>query len=66
MGKAIDYTTYDDVYKAVTAFKVNMSNNEYNQGEIYPFFISANVEGGDRHNAQMLAKYKDRIFYMGH
>ncbi|MBR5752569.1 MAG: SIS domain-containing protein [Clostridia bacterium] len=31
-----------------------------------PVFMSANVEGGDRHNAQMLAKYKDRIFYMGH
>ena len=44
MGKAIDYTTYEDVHKAVTAFKVNMSNNQYNQCEIYPFYISQNVE----------------------
>lgn len=33
-------------------------------GIIPPVFISANVEGGDRHNAEMLAKYKDHIFYM--
>ena len=44
MGKAEDYKTYDDVYKAVTAFKVNMSNNQYNQGEIFPFFIMSVVE----------------------
>lgn len=33
-------------------------------GIIPPVFISANVEGGDKHNAEMLAKYKDHIFYM--
>ena len=44
MGKAEDYKTYDQVHEAVTAFKVNMSNNQYNNGEIYPFFIMSVVE----------------------
>ena len=35
-------------------------------GAIPPVFMSANVEGGDAHNKQMLANYKDHIFYMGH
>ena len=35
-------------------------------GLLPPVFMSANVEGGDRHNAEMLAKYKEHIFYMGH
>ena len=29
-----------------------------------PVFLSANVEGGDEHNARMLEKYKDNVFYM--
>lgn len=36
------------------------------RGAVPPVFMSANVEGGDAHNKEMLAKYKDRIFYMGH
>ena len=44
MGKAEDYKTYDQVHQAVTAFKVNMSNNQYNNSEIYPFFIMSVVE----------------------
>ncbi|MDR1600591.1 MAG: SIS domain-containing protein [Oscillospiraceae bacterium] len=35
-------------------------------GKIPPVFVSANVEGGDAHNAAMLETYKDHIFYMGH
>ena len=34
-------------------------------GAVPPVFISANVEGGDAHNAAMLKKYKKNIFYMG-
>jgi len=34
-------------------------------GAVPPVFISANVEGGDAHNAEMLKRYKDNIFYMG-
>lgn len=29
-----------------------------------PVFLSANLEGGDEHNKQMLEKYRDRIHYM--
>ena len=34
------------------------------QGDTPPVFVSANVEGGDEHNARLLEKYKDHIFYM--
>jgi uncharacterized phosphosugar-binding protein len=29
-----------------------------------PVFLAANVEGGDEYNAQLLARYRDRIFYL--
>ena len=35
-------------------------------GGVPPVFMSANVEGGDAHNREMLKAYKDHIFYMGH
>jgi len=35
-------------------------------GAVPPVFVSANLEGGDAHNKDMLARYGDRIFYMGH
>lgn len=34
------------------------------RGETPPVFISANVEGGDEHNARLLAENADRIHYM--
>ena len=34
-------------------------------GGVVPVFVSANLEGGDEHNKNMLAKYKVHIFYMG-
>lgn len=33
-------------------------------GTVPPVFMSANVEGGDEHNAVMLEEYKDNIKYM--
>ena len=36
------------------------------EGAVVPVFMSANVDGGDEHNREMLAKYKNHIFYMGH
>lgn len=33
-------------------------------GTVPPVFMSANVEGGDEHNAVMLREYKDNIKYM--
>lgn len=38
--------------------------NLVEQGVAPPVFISANMPGGDEHNEQMLAKNRDRIFYM--
>jgi uncharacterized phosphosugar-binding protein len=35
-------------------------------GRVPPVFVSANVEGGDAHNAAMLREYRSHIFYMGH
>ena len=35
-------------------------------GAVPPVFVSANLEGGDEHNRELLSKYGDRIYYMGH
>jgi uncharacterized phosphosugar-binding protein len=34
--------------------------------EIPPVFISANLDIGDAHNKEVISRYGDRIFYMGH
>ena len=31
-----------------------------------PVFMSANLDGGDEHNRELLSRYGDRIYYMGH
>lgn len=36
------------------------------EGGIPPVFMSANIDGGDAHNKEMLKQYKNHIFYMGH
>lgn len=36
------------------------------KGATPPVFMSANVEGGDRHNQDMLREYGAHIYYMGH
>lgn len=33
-------------------------------GHVAPVFVSANLDGGDEHNARVLETYKDHIFYM--
>jgi len=33
-------------------------------GIVPPVFMSANLDGGDEHNAKIFAEYKDNIFYM--
>lgn len=35
-------------------------------GATPPVFMSANVEGGDQHNQDMLRAYRDHIYYMGY
>ena len=39
LGSSLDVETFDQMHDVLTAFKVNMSNNQYNQSEIFPFFI---------------------------
>ena len=39
LGSAADIVTWDQYHEIMTAFKVNMSNNQYNNGELFPFFI---------------------------
>ena len=34
------------------------------RGVVPPVFISANLDGGDEHNAKLLAENKHRIFYL--
>jgi len=34
------------------------------RGETPPVFVSANLPGGDEHNARLLAQNRDRIFYL--
>ena len=33
-------------------------------GIVPPVFMSANLDGGDEHNARIFKEYKDNIFYM--
>lgn len=39
LGSSLDIETWDQMHDIMTAFKVNMSNNQYGNGELYPFFI---------------------------
>ncbi|MBU0609668.1 MAG: sugar isomerase, partial [Armatimonadetes bacterium] len=34
------------------------------RGETPPVFVSANLPGGDEHNARLLARNRERIFYL--
>ena len=34
-------------------------------GGVPPVFVSANLDGGEAHNQEMMKAYKDQIFYMG-
>lgn len=34
------------------------------QGQMPPIFLSANIEGGDQHNAQVMKQYRDCIRYL--
>ena len=39
LGSSLDIETWDQMHDIMTAFKVNMSNNQYGNGELFPFFI---------------------------
>ena len=48
----------------LNAIMVQTVQNILDAGEDAPVFMSANVDGGEEHNARMLEMYKDHIFYM--
>ena len=48
----------------VNCIACRVIENLLERGVTPPVFISANVEGGDEHNAALLEEYRDRIFYM--
>ena len=35
-------------------------------GGVPPVFVSANLDGGEAHNREMMRAYRNQIFYMGH
>ena len=48
----------------VNALVCEVIQNLLDRGVTPPVFISANVEGGDEHNARALAENAGRIYYM--
>lgn len=48
----------------VNAIAAGAIENMLLNGEIPPVFLSANIEGGDQHNAQVMEKYHDCIRYL--
>ncbi len=48
----------------VNALACQVIQNLLDRGIAPPVFISANLDGGDEHNARLLQENKDRIFYM--
>lgn len=66
MGSAADVTTFDKLHEVLVAMKVNFSNNQYNQSEIYPYFIWANGEATPGYNfcGFNTVLYMTRLSYM--
>ena len=48
----------------VNCIACQVVQNLLDRGVTPPVFLSANVEGGDEHNARLLAENRDRIHYM--
>ena len=61
LGNAIDIVTWDQFHDVMMAFKVNMSNNQYGNGELFPFFIYSVGESTPGYN---FCAY-DTVLYMG-
>ena len=43
---------------------IDAVNNMIKAGTVPPVFMSANLDGGDEHNARIFEEYKENIFYM--
>ncbi len=48
----------------INAVVIEAVENLIADGVVPPVFLSANLNGGDEHNAKIFAEYKDNIFYM--
>ena len=48
----------------INAIVVDAVNLLIGDGVVPPVFMSANLDGGDAHNARIFEEYKDNIFYM--
>ncbi len=48
----------------INAVVIEAVEKMLNDGFVPPVFMSANLDGGDEHNAEIFDKYKDNIFYM--
>ena len=48
----------------INAITVDAINMMIEDGVVPPVLMSANLDGGDEHNAKIFAEYKDNIFYM--
>ncbi len=49
----------------VNAIVAEVTEIFLNRGQVPPVFISANIDGGDKHNEKLLKQYKNQIDYMG-
>ncbi|MBO4422205.1 MAG: SIS domain-containing protein [Clostridia bacterium] len=48
----------------INAIVIDAVNKMINDGIVPPVLMSANLDGGDEHNARIFEEYKDNIFYM--
>ncbi len=48
----------------INAVIIDAVEKMINDGFVPPVFMSANLDGGDEHNAKIFEAYKDNIFYM--
>lgn len=48
----------------INALVIDAVNKMIEDGIVPPVLMSANLDGGDEHNAKIFAEYKDNIFYM--
>jgi uncharacterized phosphosugar-binding protein len=48
----------------INALVIDAVNKMIQDGIVPPVLMSANLDGGDEHNAAIFEEYKDNIFYM--
>ena len=48
----------------INAIVIDAVNRMIDDGVVPPVLMSANLDGGDEHNARIFEEYKENIFYM--